>query len=385
MSESRFVQFSKPMLGTEEAQAAYDTVMSGWVTQGPRVAGFEADFAAAVGASHCAAVSNCTTALHLALQAAGVGPGDEVITVSYTFLATPNSICYLGAVPVFIDIESGTRNMDPALIEAAITPRTKAIMCVHQFGMPCDMTGILAVAGRHGIPVIEDAACAIGSEVLVDGVWGRIGRPHGLAACFSLHPRKVLTSGDGGTITTNDPELDRKVRMWRQHAMSVSDLARNSSSQVMIETFDEIGYNYRMTDIQAAVAREQVKRLDGIVAERRRLGRLYLDRLADIPGLGLPVEPAYARSTWQTFGVLLPAGVDRTATMQVMLDAGIQTRRPTFCCHLEKAHAAPPPRFALPVTEEVYRRNLGLPLHPQMPDADLEYVVATLRRILQGV
>lgn len=380
MSEKRSVQFSKPLVGHEEAQAAYDTVMSGWVTQGPRVADFEREFSAATGAAHACAVSNCTTALHLALRAAGVDEGDEVITVSYTFLATSNAIRYLGAWPVYVDIERGTRNMDPALVEAAITPRTKAILCVHQFGMPCDLAGILAVANRHGLPVIEDAACAAGSEISIDGRWEPIGRPQGIAACFSFHPRKVLTAGDGGIITTNDAEFDAKVRRWRQHAMSVSDLARNNSSQVIIETFDEVGYNYRMTDIQAAVVRRQLVRLPGIIEARRAWARRYVDLLGDIPGLEFPVEPQWARSNWQTYGVLLPPGIDRTAVMQSMQDEGIQTRRPTFCCHLEKAHSQRPLPFPLPVSEEVYSRNLGLPLFPQMSADDQDYVVAALRR-----
>jgi len=371
------VPFSRPLLGPEEAQAAYDTVMSRWVTQGPRVADFEREFAAAVGAPHACAVSNCTTALHLALQAVGVGQGDEVVTVSYTFLATANAIRYLGAWPVFVDVQPGTGNMDPALVEQAIGPRTKAILCVHQFGMPCDLAAILAVAERHGLPVIEDAACAAGSEIDFAGRMERIGRPHGIAACFSFHPRKILTAGDGGIITTADAELDRKVRMWRQHAMSVSDLARARTDRVIVETFDEVGYNYRMTDIQASVARRQIDRLDGIVARRRVLGRRYLDLLAAIPGLTLPHEPAWARTTWQTFGALLPPRLDRTEVMQAMQDAGIQTRRPTFCCHLEKAHDRPL-RFALPVSEDIYRRNIGLPLFPEMTEAQQDRVVAAL-------
>lgn len=377
------VFFSRPLLDHEEAQAAYDTVMSGWVTQGPRVADFEREFAAAAGAAHGCAVSNCTTALHLALRAAGVGEGDEVITVSYTFLATANAIRYLGAWPVFVDIERGTRNMDPVLIEAAITPRTKAIMCVHQFGMPCDMAAILAVAARHGLPVIEDAACAAGSQILVGGQWEAIGRPHGLAACFSFHPRKVLTAGDGGIITTNDSEFDANVRRWRQHAMSVSDLARSNSSQVVIETFDEVGYNYRMTDIQAAVVRRQLARLPGIVEARRAWAARYVERLGDISGLEFPVEPEWARTNWQTYGVLLPAGIDRDAVMQSMLEDGIQTRRPTFCCHLEKAHQERPLRFPLPVSEDVYRRNLGLPLFPHMTEEEQDRVIGALRRLLR--
>ncbi|BAE48915.1 Predicted pyridoxal phosphate-dependent enzyme [Paramagnetospirillum magneticum AMB-1] len=383
MNDTRVVQFSRPMLGPEEAQAAYDAVMSGWVTQGPRVAEFEREFAGATTATHACAVSNCTTALHLALRAVGVGEGDEVITVSYTFLATANAIRYLGAWPVFVDIERGTRNMDPALVEAAITSRTKAILCVHQFGMPCDLAAILAVANRHGLPVIEDAACAAGSEIQIDGQWEPIGKPQGVAACFSFHPRKVLTAGDGGIITSNDAEFDAKVRRWRQHAMSVSDLTRNNSSQVIIETFDEVGYNYRMTDIQAAVARRQLVRLPAIIKARREWAARYVELLSDLPGLEFPVEPSWARSNWQTYNVLLQPGIDRDAVMQSMLEAGVQTRRPTFCCHLEKAHNQRPLRFPLPVSEDVYRRNLGLPLFPHMSVGDQDQVIAALRNSLR--
>src|SRR5690349_20095064 len=198
MSASRpMIAIAKPFLGEEEAAAAREAILSGWVTQGPRVEAFEREFAAYVGASHACAVSSCTTALHLALHALGVGPGDEVITVSHSFIATANAVRYCGATPIFIDIDPRTYNMDPALIEAAITPRTKAIMPVHQIGLPCDMPAILAIAQKHGLPVVEDAACAIGSQINVNGNWDRIGKPHGTVACFSFHPRKVITTGDG--------------------------------------------------------------------------------------------------------------------------------------------------------------------------------------------
>ena len=186
-------------------------ILSGWVTQGPEVAAFEREFAEYVGAPHACAVSNCTTALHLALLAVGVGAGDEVITVSHSFIATANAIRYCGATPVFVDIEPGTLNMDPALIEPAITERTKAILCVHQLGMPCDLARIVEIGRRRGIPVIEDAACAIGSEILWNGRWEKIGKPHGDIACFSFHPRKVITTGDGGMLTTANPELRSEV------------------------------------------------------------------------------------------------------------------------------------------------------------------------------
>src|SRR5258705_9389533 len=206
------IPIASPWVGEEEVEAAARPLRSGWLTQGPEVAAFEREFAAYVGATHACAVSNCTTALHLALLALGVGPGDEVITVSHSFIATANAIRYCGAVPVFVDIDARTFNMDPDLVRAAIGPRTRAIMAVHQIGMPCDLRQLVPIAKAHGLPLIEDAACAAGSEILWDGVWQLIGRPHGDIACFSFHPRKVITTGDGGMITTHNAEWDAKFR-----------------------------------------------------------------------------------------------------------------------------------------------------------------------------
>ena len=202
------IPITKPLVGEAEAEAARETVLSGWLTQGPQVVAFEHEFAAYVGAPHACAVTNCTTALQLALLAVGVRPDDEVVTVSHSYIATANSIVHCGATPVFVDIDPVTFNIDPDLIDAAITPRTRAILCVHQMGMPCDLTRILRVARARALPVIEDAACAIGSEIEIGGQWQRIGRPHGDVACFSFHPRKVITTGDGGMLTTENPEWD---------------------------------------------------------------------------------------------------------------------------------------------------------------------------------
>lgn len=233
-------------------------------------------------------------------MAVDVGAGDEVITVSHSFIATANAVRYCNAVPVFVDIEADGYNIDPSLIEAAITPRTKAILCVHQLGMPCDLRSIVELGKRHQIPVIEDAACATGSEILWDGRWEKIGKSHGDIACFSFHPRKVVTTGDGGMLTTANPEYDRKFRLWRQHGMSVTDAVRHGSKQVIFEDYDELGYNYRMTDLQAAVGREQLRRLPGLIAQRRRLAEQYCERLSTIPGIS-PVEPHWLAATGRAF------------------------------------------------------------------------------------
>ncbi len=256
MTVNTMIPIARPWMDEQEAAAARRAILSGWVTQGPEVAAFEREFADAVGAPHACAVSSCTTALHLALVALGVGAGDEVITVSHSFIATANAIRYCAAIPVFVDIDPATLNIDPGLVEAAIGPRTKAILAVHQLGMPCDLTSLVPVAARRGIPLIEDAACAIGSEIEWQGAWHRIGQPHGDVACFSFHPRKLLSTGDGGMLTTASAELDRAFRLLRQHGMSVPDAVRHSSERVIFESYPVVGYNYRMTDIQAAIGRE---------------------------------------------------------------------------------------------------------------------------------
>lgn len=366
----------RPWLGEEEAAAARAPILSGWVTQGPEVARFEAEFAAFVGAPEAVALANCTVALHLALHLAGVTAGDEVVTVSHSFIATANAIRYTGATPVFVDVQADTFNMDPQLLAAALTPRTKAILVVHQIGMPADLHTLVPLAEQHGIPLIEDAACAVGSEILWKGEWQRVGRPHGDIACFSFHPRKLLTTGDGGMLTTRRADWAQRARLLRQHGMSVPDTVRHGSPEVVFEEYPELGFNYRMTDIQAAVGRVQLGRLPALLQRRRQQADWYKTRLA---GCAWQTEPDWARSNWQSLALRLPAGTDQRRIMQALLDRGVSTRRGIMCAHREASY----PRASwkggpLPRSEAAQDGTLLIPLFHELEEADMERVAVAL-------
>ncbi|WP_406045303.1 DegT/DnrJ/EryC1/StrS family aminotransferase [Micromonospora sp. NBC_00898] len=366
-----------PALGEQEALAAAEAVRSGWVAQGPRVAAFEAAFAASVGAAHGVAVSSCTTALHLALIAVGVRPGDEVIVPSLSFIATANAVRYVGATPVFADVELSTGNLTVTTIDAVRTPRTRAVIAVHQGGVPAEVSALRAAADRWGVALVEDAACAAGS--VMDG------RPVGagaLLAAWSFHPRKLLTTGEGGMITTDNAEWAARLRRLREHGMNVSAADRHASGQPILEAYLETGYNYRMTDIQAAIGLVQLGRLGEIVAQRRRLAARYHELLADVAG-AVPVrDPAHGRTNFQTFWVLLTDefGVGRDETLAALAAAGVSARRGIMAAHLEPAYADVSPA-PLPVTERITRDSLILPLHHALIEDDQDHIVGTLRRL----
>ncbi len=373
------IPVARPVLGEEEAAATRRAILSGWVTQGPEVEAFEQEWAAFTGAAHACAVSNCTTALHLALLVAGVKPGDEVITVSHSFIATVNAVRAAQALPVMVDIDAATFNIAAEQVVQAITPKTRAILAVHQLGMPCDLAALRRIADERHLVLIEDAACAIGSEIQWEGEWQVIGRPHGHIACFSLHPRKVITTGDGGMITTNHAEWDARLRLLRQHGMSISDKARHGSASVVFEEYPVPGFNYRMTDVQAAMGREQLKRLPGILERRRELAARYGEKLR---GVTVPHQPAWARSNWQSYAITLSADQDQRRVMQAMLDDGISTRRGVMCSHREAACADLPLRHRLNASEQAQDRAIILPLYPQMTDAEQDRVIASLHQAL---
>ncbi|MGH9418466.1 MAG: DegT/DnrJ/EryC1/StrS family aminotransferase [Thermoanaerobaculia bacterium] len=384
MTEGR-IPVAKPWMGEAEVEAARRAILSGWVTQGPEVLAFEQEFADLVGASHACAVSSCTTALHLALRACGIGEGDEVITASYSYIATANAIRHCGAVPVFVDIEDGGPNVDPELVTASIGPMTKAILCVHQMGMPCDVRRLAEIASSHSLPLIEDAACAIGSEITnAAGESEHIGKPHGDISCFSFHPRKIMTTGDGGMITTSRRDWDEQFRRDRQHGMDVPDVHRHGSREIIDETHVSVGYNYRMTDIQAAVGRAQLARLDEMLLRRRMLAARYVELLKAFP-VTLAATPAWAKPNWQSFWIQLPAACDRRQLMQTMLDDGIATRRGVHCAHREPAYAIEPWKIGaggLSRSERAQDRSLVLPLYHELTERDQDKVVSALERAL---
>jgi perosamine synthetase len=367
------IAFSRPCFGEAEAEAAAAVVRSGWVVGGPRLAEFERRFASLCGADHAIGVSSWTTGAFLVLHAWGIASGDEVIVPSLTFIASVNVVRHVGATPVFADIDPASYNIDPADAARRITDRTRVIMPVDQLGLPCDIDAIAALARRHGLRVLDDAACAFGSF--------NKGRSVGALAdvtVFSLHARKVVTTAEGGMITTDDAELAERLRRLRHQGMSLSDYARHAGPPTRFESYPEIGYNHRITDIQAAIGLAQLDRLDHILERRHAVAARYGAHLSGHPELIAPHVPPGLVHNWQSYQVRLrkDAGSSRNAVMDRLFEMGIPTRRGVMASHLEPPYRRDAP--FLPMTESAAAATLQLPMHPELTPEQQDRVLNAL-------
>ena len=374
------IPFSRPEFDDAEAKAVADVLASGWVSQGPKVSRFEELFADRVGARFGVATTSCTTALHLALILAGVGPGDEVICPSYSFIATGNAVLYAGGTPVFAEIDADTWNIDPADAVRRVTAKTRAVIPVHQVGLAADLDRFEPFTAR-GIAVVEDAACAIGSTYR-----GRPVGSHGNIACFSFHPRKTISLGEGGLITTDDPAIADRARRLRSHSASISDRARHQAKGLVFEEYRELGYNYRMTDLQAAVGIEQLRKLDGLLARRAAVAGRYDAAFAPLAQLQLPARPAYAGHAYQSYAIRLRRGcrASRDKTLRQLVEVGVSCRRGIPPMHLEPLYRDRLGAVSLPVTEEVADQSIFLPMFASLSDADQSRVIEAVIRIVSG-
>jgi perosamine synthetase len=370
----------KPWLGAEEADAAAEAVRSGWVAQGPRVAEFEAAFAAHLGTGHAVATSSCTTALHLAMVLAGIGPGDEVIVPSLSFIATANAPRYVGATPVFADVDQSTQNLTAETVEAVLTEATRAVIVVHQGGAPADVDAIARLCRAREIDVIEDAACALGSTYR--------GRPVGAAAqlaTYSFHPRKLVTTGEGGMLLCDSSEGSDRAHRLREHGMSVSAAERHRSGAPVLEHYLETGFNFRMTDVQAAIGLVQLGRLPAMVDRRRKLARRYSEAFGDLPGVVTATDPPHGTSNFQSYWLLMPpdAPIGRNQLLEALSREGISARRGIMAAHREPAFAGHP-HAPLPVTERLTSDSVILPLFHTLSLEDQDRVIDAVRGQLGG-
>jgi perosamine synthetase len=372
------IPVAKPYLDKEEAQYAYDTILTGWVTQGPKVTEFEEKFAAYIGSKYAVAVSNCTTGLHLAMIVAGVQEGDEVICPSLSYIATANCIRYVGAKAIFAEVNE-EYNLDIEDVKNKITPQTKAILIVHQIGMPADIEAFRNLCKEKNIILIEDAACAAGSAYKGH----KIGY-HSDLVCFSFHPRKVITTGDGGMITTSRVDFYERLKLLRQHGMAVNDRVRHESTKVIITDHLELGYNYRMTDIQAAVGIKQLEKLDWIVEERRKIALQYHNAFKDIDFFRLPIEREGYFSNYQSYSIYLKENtpISRDDMMQKLLDMGIATRSGVMTSHRETAYIGYSEE-KLPVSENLCDQSIIIPLYVPMIQEEIDYVIESIKTVIK--
>lgn len=381
MNQKHQIQIATPSLGKEEWEALREPIESGWLTQGPKVAAFEKAFAQRHQVKHAIAVTSATTGLHLALAALGIGPGDEVIVPAFTWVATANVVIYCGATPVFVDVDRITFNIDLKALARCVTPRTKAIIPVHLFGLCVDIDEVRSDI-RPDIKIVEDAACAAGAA-LRDRPAGSLGD----LGVFSFHPRKSITTGEGGMVTTNDDHLAEQVKRMRNHGASVSEEERHRGPRpYLLPEFEMLGFNYRMTDLQGAVGLVQITKLDRFINERAKMAAEYLKDLADLQWLRMPEEPSEGRHAWQacvTYVDPITAPMPRNQIMEALQQQGIATRPGTHAVHMLKYYRQ---RFGLrpedyPGARDCDQNTMAIPLHNKLLPGDYAYVVSALRRL----
>lgn len=369
------IALGQPTVGDDELAAVADVFRSGWLAgQGPASAAFEADFASAIGVGHAVAVANCTAALHLALLAHRVGPGDEVIVADHTFPATAHAVLYTGARPVFADVRADTGCVDPAAVAAAVGPRTVGVLAVDNAGLPADYLELTDVCERHGLFLVEDAACAAGATYR--------GTPAGRlapVACFSFHGRKGITAGEGGALVTDDPAIAAVARSRMAFGIE-SALTRAGSGGLPVPEFTELGHNYKLSDIAAAIMRVQLRRLPDLLARRRAIAAAYHGLLGDLGTLRLPVEPPDREHAWQSYVVVLADHVDRGAVATRLRAEGIGCTFGTYACHRQPVYAS---EQVCPVSGHLFDHSLAIPMHANLTDQQVERVAATLRAALR--
>lgn len=379
--KKRTIAIAEPMTGDEEWQAVKEPIMSGWLTQGPKVSEFENNFADRHHVKHALAVSSCTTGLHLALAGLGIEAGDEVIVPAFTWIATANVVLYCGATPILVDVDRKNFNIDPDLIASKITKRTKAIIVVHLFGFCADMDAILEVIPAH-VKIIEDAACAAGASYK-----GKSAGSLGDVGVFSFHPRKSITTGEGGMITTNDDALAEQMNQMRNHGAALSEEQRHYGNKpYLLPDFNLLGFNYRMTDLQGAIGIVQLKKLDVFISERQKWADFYYSELQSLKWLKLPSIADYQVHAWQSFVTYVnpkEAPMSRNNLMEYLQEKGISTRPGTHAIHLlnyyAKKYDFEPDLF--PSARDCDANSMAIPLHNNMTEADYKYVVKTIKGI----
>jgi len=380
MTEKRFIPYGRQSISEEDIAAVVEVLRSDWLTQGPAVEHFEKAVADYCGARYAVAVANGTAALHLCAMAAGFGPGDEVITSPITFVASANCIAYVGATPVFADIDPQSYCIDPAQVQAKISPDTRGIIPVHFAGQPCDMGSIATMAKDRGLKIIEDAAHAIGASYEVAGETFKVGCcAHSDMTIFSFHPVKHITTGEGGMITTNDPHLYEELLLLRTHGITKdSEKITNNDGPWYYEQ-QALGFNYRITDLQCALGSSQLKRLDSFIARRRQIVANYNQAFADCEHLVTPFERVDCHSSWHLY-MLGFKGMDRHRVFERLRGKGLGVNVHYIPVHMQpyyKKHFQTSPGD-YPVAENYYAGIVTMPMFPSMTDEDVQYVIETV-------